>query len=370
MAKKFWKFRNSAESGAELILYGDIAQEQSWFGDEVTPKQFREDLEALGDVSDITVRINSGGGDVFAATAIGNALEACKSKVTAVIDGLCASAATIVACHCDKVIAASDSTYMIHPVKMGLCGYVGSVELETYVSAIKTIRDNIVSLYAKKTGRDKDEVAAQMDATSWFTAAEAKENGFIDELIDENAPVIENRNGMLFVNKVSMNMPFNEAPKFVQDSLMQVPAADGFANKQNPAAKPGNNLTKEEKEEMEIKTIDELRKAYPELTDQLENEAAETARNAERQRIHDIMDMQMPGTEAIANKAMFEDAVSAADFAKEAIKNMKAQGTAYLSNVENDAAASNVNTVPTVNAPTDEQGADEMLNAIRNVNKK
>ena len=368
MAKKFWTFRNSAESGAELLLYGDIADE-TWWGDEVTPKQFRDDLEALGNVSDITVRINSGGGDVFAATAIGNTLEACKAKVTAVIDGLCASAATIVACHCDKVIAANDSTYMIHPVKMGLLGYVGVDDLKNYIAAIETIRDNIVTLYAKKTGREKDEVAAQMDATSWFTAEEAKENGFVDELIDEDAPVVENRNGMLFVNKVSMNMPFDKAPKFVQDSLVQVPATDGFANTTTPATTPGNNTPKEE-QGMEIKTVDDLKKAYPELVNQLMEQAAADATNRERQRIHDIMDMQMPGTEAIANKAMFEEAVSAEDFAKEAIKNMKAQGAAYLNNVENDAAASNVNTVPTVSAPTDEQGVDEMLNAIRSVNKK
>lgn len=369
--KKFWQFRNKTEDSAELLLYGDIAENVSWWGDEVTPKQFTEDLNALGDVKDITVRINSGGGDVFAATAIGNALEQHKANVTAKIDGLCASAATIVACHCSKVIAANDSTYMIHPVKMGLCGYMDAVTLQQYINALSTVRDNIIALYAKKTGRDKDEVAKQMDDTSWFTGAEAKENGFVDELIDETEDaVVENRNGLLFVNSVGTHIPFTDAPKFVQDGLTHVPAADGFVNTQTPAETPGNTNSTKEDEEMEFKNIDELRNAYPDFCNQIAEQAAAEATNAERKRIHDIMDMQMPGTEAIANKAMFEDAVSAADFAKEAIKNMKAQGTAYLSNVENDAAASNVNTVPTVNAPTDEQGADEMLNAIRNVNKK
>ena len=68
---KFWKFCNLADSQkAELFLYGDIS-ETSWWGDEVTPKQFADDLAALGDVTEITVYINSGGGDVFAAQAIG-----------------------------------------------------------------------------------------------------------------------------------------------------------------------------------------------------------------------------------------------------------------------------------------------------------
>lgn len=121
---------------------------------------------------------------------------------------------------------------------------------------------------------------------------------------------------------------------------------------------------------MEIKTIDELKKAYPELTNQLVEQATAEATNKERQRIHDIMDMQMPGTEEIANKAMFENAMDAADYAKEAVKNMKAQGASYLEGIKNDATKSNVNTVQGAPAPSEEEGTDEMLNAIRSVNKK
>lgn len=93
MPKQFWKFQNVAGGRAELLLYGDIS-DSTWWGDEVTPKQFAEDLDKLGAVSEITVRINSGG-DVFAAQAIGNQLEQHPAAVTAKIDGLCASAATI-----------------------------------------------------------------------------------------------------------------------------------------------------------------------------------------------------------------------------------------------------------------------------------
>ena len=90
--KKFWKFCNQAENKVELLLYGDISQ-TSWWGDEVTPKQFAEELAGLGALDEITVRINSG--DVFAVQAIGNQLEQHPAAVTAKIDGLCASAATI-----------------------------------------------------------------------------------------------------------------------------------------------------------------------------------------------------------------------------------------------------------------------------------
>lgn len=90
--KKFWKFCNQAGNKVELLLYDDISQ-TSWWGDEVTPKQFAEELAGLGALDEITVRINSG--DVFAAQAIGNQLEQHPAAVTAKIDGLCASAATI-----------------------------------------------------------------------------------------------------------------------------------------------------------------------------------------------------------------------------------------------------------------------------------
>lgn len=90
--KKFWKFCNQAGNKVELLLYGDISQ-TSWWGDEVTPKQFAEELAGLGALDEITVRINSG--DVFAVQAIGNQLEQHPAAVTAKIDGLCASAATM-----------------------------------------------------------------------------------------------------------------------------------------------------------------------------------------------------------------------------------------------------------------------------------
>lgn len=176
----------------ELLLYGDISQ-SSWWGDEVTPKQFADELAGLGTLDKIVVRINSGGGDVFAAQTIGNLLEQHPAEVTARIDGLCASAATIVACHCGKVVAANDSTYMVHPVRIGAYGYYDAAELGQYIEALAAIKESIVGLYVKKTGRDKDEVTAWMDATSWWTAAAAKENGFVDELVDEEDAVVENR---------------------------------------------------------------------------------------------------------------------------------------------------------------------------------
>lgn len=330
---KFWKFRNQAGGkSAELILYGDIS-DTSWWGDEVTPKQFAEDLDALGAVTEITVRINSGGGDVFAAQTIGNQLEQHSATVTAKIDGLCASAATIIASHCDKVIAANDSTYMVHPVKLGICGYVGAVDLQEYLNALAAIKESIIGLYVKKTGRDKDEITGWMDATRWWTAAQAKENGFVDELTDdEQEAVVENRNGLLFVNSVNMGLPFDKAPKFVQDSLTAGSAAGRPANTK-PAGQPEQI---KEVQDMDIKTVDDLRKAYPALVDQIEQAAAEAAVNAERERIKGIEDVALPGSEELAAEAKFTKPMSVSDFAVALVKDAKTKGAAFLESMRQD----------------------------------
>lgn len=360
--KKFWKFCNQVGNTVELLLYGDISQ-TSWWGDEVTPRQFAEELAGLGALDKIVVRINSGGGDVFAAQAIGNQLEQHPAEVTAKIDGLCASAATIVACHCGKVIAANDSTYMVHPVRMGAYGYYNAEELKKYIEALDAIRESITGLYAKKTGREKDEVAGWMDETKWWTAQQAKENGFIDELVDDaEETVVENRDGMLFVNSVNMHLPFDKAPDFVQSSKAAKTAADCFVNK---------NCHKEVKNMAnEIKTVDELRGAYPALVDQIEQAAALRATNAERQRIRDIEEMALPGSEQITNEAKYDKPMSASDYAKAAMKNAKEQGAAWLNTMQQGANASGVNSVGSAPAPTGGEKPDEFMDAIKGLGKK
>lgn len=347
MPGKFWQFRNQAETGAELILYGDIS-DTSWWGDEVTPKQFAKDLNALGAVGEISVRINSGGGDVFAAQTIGNLLEQHSAVVTARIDGLCASAATIVASHCNKVIAANDSTYMIHPVKLGIRGYADAVVLQRYLDALAAIKENIIGLYTRKTGRGRDEITSWMDATSWWTAAQAKENGFVDELTDNGEDaVVENRSGVLFVNSVDMHIPFDKAPQFVQNGLAAV---------QTPVIQL-KHQNKEENTQMEIKTAEELRAAYPELVNQIEQTAVKKGAEEERARIRDIEEMALPGSEEVTAEAKFVNPMSASDYAKAAMKHVKTQGAAWLQQMGQEAEESGANDVGSVPVPEDKDSA-------------
>ena len=367
---KFWQFRNLADDGekAELLLYGDIS-ERSWWEDAATPKRFADDLAALGDVKEITVYINSGGGDVFAANTIGNMLERNAATVTVHIDGLCASAATIVACHADKVVAAADSSYMIHPVSMGICDYLTAEDMKNCLKALETIRSNIIALYAKKSGKTEDECAKWMDETNWWTSAEAKKKGFVDEVDDDaEDSVVENRGGVLFVNSISMNTPFSEAPNFVRSRVMDktTPRPENTP----PAEQPGSK-THGEAKDMEIKTTNDLRAAYPDLVASIENDAAA----AERTRIQEIEDATMPGAENLATEAKFTKPVDSATFAKNYIASMKAkqkeQSASYLKQAENAANASGANDIgnpPPANPEPENAKGNALLNAIRKAN--
>ena len=115
---------------------------------------------------------------------------------------------------------------------------------------------------------------------------------------------------------------------------------------------------------MEIKTADDLRQAYPALVDQIEQAAADRATNEERERIRDIEEMALPGSEEITAEAKFTKPVSASDYAKDAMKRAKEQGSEYLNNAKADAKNSGAGTVE--NTPPAGK-TDEFLDAIKSV---
>lgn len=338
--RKFWSFQNSADDAntAILTLYGNIS-ETSWYEDDITPNEFAKDLAAVGPVSNIIVRLNSGGGDVFAAVAIGNQLEQHPAHTVCRIDGLCASAATIIACHCDEVEAAADAAYMMHLPAVGLLGYYNEQNLQKMQEPLQTIKSNTVALYCRKSGMEADAVTALIEATTWWTAAQAKDNGFIDSIVNE-AVSVEDRAGVLFVNSVSTGLPFEEAPEFVKDSSTAAPAGNCVSDK-DPAG-PGTTQTNKEDKQMdhnEIKTAQDLRAAYPDLVKQIEDAAAQNATTAERQRIHSIEDMALPGSEELTANAKYGDqTMSAEEYAMALVKDAKAKGAAYMKAATDDAA--------------------------------
>lgn len=379
-ANHFWQVKNLAGNDAELILYGTIS-DTSWWGDEITPKQFVDDIKSLGSIDTLTVRINSGGGDVFAAQAIGaqiDSLNKAGTETVCRIDGLCASAATIIASHCSKVVANSDALYMIHLPSVYLFDACDENDLQAYLNELQAVKDSILQLYVKKTGKDLDELTDWMNKTTWFTADEAKENGFIDE-VDETAEPsqIENRSGALFVNSVDTGLCMDEAPESVKKALRK---QRPFSNTQKPAAAPENEEEPKMAENLKpgapaapaITTVDALRTAYPDLVSQIENEAAQSATNTERARIKDIEDMTTAGAEASAYDAKYgEKPMDAAAYAIAQMKAQKAAGKKAVKDAQDDADESGANAVGQAAPASNHQdnGEKSILDAIHAVNK-
>ena len=203
MKDKFWQVKNEINSNAEILLYSPIAGQKSWFGDEISPQEFAADLESLGG-KDVTVRINCAGGDVFAANAIHNLLCSYKGKVTVVIDGLAASAATIVAMAGDKIIMPTNALFMIHNPAIGMSDYYMADELMQMAQALKTIKASIIASYKKRCNLSDKELAELMDSETWLSADECLEKGFIDEIQGEIKAVINDK--MLVMNSISYDM--------------------------------------------------------------------------------------------------------------------------------------------------------------------
>lgn len=198
--KKFW---NKAEDTNEILIFGEIVSE-SWSDSDVTAKSFADDLKSFGG-SDVTVRINSGGGDVFAATAISNVIKNYSGKVKCSIEGLAASAATIITSACDNVTIKNNALFMVHNPAVGMVGYFDEVEITKIQKSLSAVKNSIITTYQTKTGKSAEEISELMSAETWFTAEEALENNFVDEISGEVENKFDDSKKILFVNNLRVD---------------------------------------------------------------------------------------------------------------------------------------------------------------------
>ena len=181
--KKFWKWRNQAEAGTApeertLFLNGTIAEE-SWFDDDVTPQLFKDELNS--GTGDITVWINSPGGDCVAAAQIYNMLSNYKGKVTVKIDGIAASAASVIAMAGDTVLVSPVSMLMIH--NPATIAWGDHAEMQKAIDMLSEVKESIINAYVLKTGLSRPKLSHLMDAETWMDANKAVELGFADEIM-------------------------------------------------------------------------------------------------------------------------------------------------------------------------------------------
>ena len=176
--KKFWNWTNQTQTERTLHLNGTIAEE-SWFDDEVTPQLFKEEL--MSGSGDITVWINSPGGDCIAAAQIYNMLMDYAGNVTVKIDGIAASAASVIAMAGTKVLMSPVSMMMIHNPMTVAFGDSG--EMQKAIEMLGSGKDSIINAYEIKTGLSRAKLSHLMDAETWMDANKAVELGFADEIM-------------------------------------------------------------------------------------------------------------------------------------------------------------------------------------------
>ena len=185
MKRKFWTWvKNNADEALgvpetrTLFLNGEISDE-TWYGDEVTPALFRDELNA--GTGDITVWINSPGGDVFAAAQIYNMLMDYSGNVTVKIDGLAASAASVIAMAGTTVLMSPVAMMMIHNPATIAIGDAG--EMKKAIDMLSEVKESIMNAYEIKTNLSRARISHLMDAESWFNATKAVELGFADGIL-------------------------------------------------------------------------------------------------------------------------------------------------------------------------------------------
>ena len=180
--KKFWNWKNQTDGdGAHervLEFYGTIAEEP-WFDDDITPKMFREELFA--GKGPITIWINSPGGDCNAASQIYTALMDYKDDVTVKIDGMAASAASVIAMAGTKVLMAPTAMMMIHNPSTG--AYGDHKDMEEVIAMLEEVKEGIINAYEIRTGLSHAQLSHMMDSTTWMNAKKAIELGFADEML-------------------------------------------------------------------------------------------------------------------------------------------------------------------------------------------
>lgn len=373
---KFWNIASLDDDTGVIELTGDVVAEQprDWWGDAIpgefiTPAGFKEDLEAVKDKANIVIRINSCGGDLFSGIAIHNAIADLKANKTVIVDGIAASAASIIACQPDADIQIyPGSMLMIHGAACVVWDYMTLEDAQKVVNMLDAANRAIKQIYQKKVDIAEDELDEMLRVETWMVGQEAIDLGFADTLLEaETEPEMELSadHKILMVAGVRhdistfRNMPENQIPvnKSIRPETKAVPVGNI-----KPTAKTGSD------ERRKPMTLDELRAQEPDLVSQIETEAVSAAQNenhgaveaavqAERDRLSAIDAIAGTiGDPALVNEAKYgETACNAEQLALRAIQKQAKIGANFLEALEADTVDSGVQSVEADATPIEGQ---------------
>ena len=176
---KFWNWVRNEDTGASELIFNGPISEDTWFGDEITPAIFRNELSKVS--GDLTVWLNSPGGDVFAASQIYTMLRSHKGKVTVKIDGIAASAASVVAMAGDETLIAPTGMLMIH--NPSTVAFGNKEAMQKAIELLDEVKESIINAYEEKSGLSRSKIARMMDEETWLNAKKAQFLGLVDGIL-------------------------------------------------------------------------------------------------------------------------------------------------------------------------------------------
>ena len=361
-----YKVRMSEEADtAEVSLYGQIVENMpKWWKWSEEDKSAAEFKKAIDDVKNsgatkLLLRINSPGGVCTEAVAMRSILSnAGFDEINIRIEGMCASAATTIATIPDAHVSiAEGSEYMIHnPWTLA----IGSAnDLEHTVERLRNIEQMSRGFYMKRTGQSEEQIKEWMDAETWFTAQQAVENGFADEILSAEAPAAACATSR---EMAVMNSLYKSVPQAVALRAEVEPEIRNDSYGCPVAGSPTEYIGEEENVmELENLTLDQLREGNPALFEQVQQGAVD----AERERLSDIDALTVPGYEDMAEKAK-ADGTSAMEFQKQLVAAMKQKGKDFLAARQRETAPAQdvVGGEPAGNARTEEQEIQDNAKAV------
>lgn len=344
--QKFWNIASTGDDTGEILLYGDVMSSQPidwWTGEPdpglyITPEGFLEDLAAVKDKSNITIKINSCGGDLYTGIAIHNAIKGLSGTKTVVVEGIAASAASVIMCAGDEVQVYPGSMVMIHGVSGLLWDYYNLQDLKKIQKDFDASERAIAEIYHAKTGIEVDQLRSMMTRETWMVGQEAVDNGFANTLLDDAGPsaALSADKKVLLVAGIRHDV----------SNFRHIPGAIPVNNSIHAAAAAGNKPeTPAIKNEGGNKpmTLEEMRAQYPDLVAQIEQQAAATARTEaitqERERLQAIESIEASvGDAQLVHDAKYgENPCTAEQLAFQAMKKQAALGIKHLK----DSAADN-----------------------------
>lgn len=357
---------------AEITMYGEIVEEQprDWWTDEPIPgnyiikDEFLKDLETVKGCSELTIRMDSLGGDANVSNLIHNRLRELAragTHLTCIVDGAAMSGGSLIMCACDTVKVNASSLIMIHKCWVSLWGGYNADELRAQADKQDAYDKMQISIYKRKTGLSETVLSHMMSDTTTMTGSEAIDKGFADELIQDGGPApaiaasADKRH--LFVNGRVMELPRNVSlPDGIPtNTAIPAPAAEGADGNIQPddtGEEGGHN----------VMTLAELREQHPDEYAQLVSEIQAgvdhtAAVQAERDRLKDIDEVASLFSSEMVQEAKYgATACDAKELAFRAAKAAAQAGQKFLTNLEadnNSSGANGVGTTPNAGAIAD-----------------